>query len=147
MTTGLDTETSVGLDTESGKMLRRYYDFCETDVEKAMDFWAPGGSVKFANFEPMIGKETILATFKEWIAMWETEVHILKNVWEQPGGVVIFEMDLEFGMRDGTKIAVSGMAYNRLEDGLLKDQRVYVDLGPVWAAAAAQQSASATVSA
>lgn len=147
MVTELHTESSVGLDTESAKWIRRYYDLCETDIEGAMDFWAPEGVVKFANFEAKVGKEAILATFKEWIAMWETETHTLVNLWEEPGGVVIFELDVAFGMHDGTKIAVRGMAYNRIEGGLLHDQRVYVDLGLVWAAAAAQGSASAVVSA
>lgn len=121
--------------TESVAWLHRYYELCETDIDGAMEFWAPEGQLRFANIEPLIGREAIRSSFKEWVSLWDTETHTIVDLWELPGGVLIFELGVAFRMHDGQEFSVRGAAITRVEDGKFLEQRIYVDLGPVWAAA------------
>lgn len=120
---------------DTATWLRRYYDACETDIDAAMEFWMPEGELRFANIEPLLGKEAIRASFKEWVSMWAEERHTVVNLWELPEGVLVFELDVDFRMHDGTELGVRGAAITRVQDKRFVDQRIYVDLSPVWAAA------------
>ena len=116
--------------------IAHYYELCGAkDIDGAMEFWAPEGELRFANAEPVIGREAIRATFKGFVGMWAKETHTLRELWELPGGVVVFELNVEFRMHDGSEVAVVGAAINRVGGERFLEQRTYVDMGPVWAAA------------
>jgi ketosteroid isomerase-like protein len=126
---------------EPASWIARYYELCGAkDIDGAMEYWAPDGELRFANEEPVIGREAIRLSFKGFVDMWQKETHRLINLWELPGGIVIFELDIAFRMYDGNELDVHGMAVNRVDDQRFLEQRTYVDMGPVWAAA--QKSAS-----
>lgn len=126
---------TTGTPTGSAAWLTRYYELCETDIDGAVEYWAADGVLRFANMEPLIGREAIRAAFKRMVAMWAEERHTIVNLWELPGGIVIFEMDVHFRMHDGTEIGVRGAAVQRVENEQFLEQNIYVDLGAVWAAA------------
>lgn len=124
--------------TRSATWIARYYELCGTkDIDGAMEYWAPHGELRFANEEPLLGRESIRTTFKGFVDVWAKETHTLTNLWELPDGVVIFELDVAFRMHDGTELGVRGAAVNRVEGERFLEQRTYVDMGPVWAAAQA----------
>ena len=132
---------TAALDAEPATWIARYYELCGAkDIDGAMKYWAPEGELRFANEETLIGREAIRSTFKGFVDMWEKETHRLLDLWELPGGVVIFELDIGFRMHDGTELGVQGAAVNRIEGTRFLEQRTYVDMGPVWTAA--QQAAS-----
>jgi hypothetical protein len=145
-----DEETDMtGLaDAESAKWIARYYELCGAkEIDGAMEYWAPEGELRFANEEPLIGREAIRSTFKGFVDMWAKETHTLLNLWELPDGIVIFELAIAFRMHDGTELGVQGAAVNRVDGGRFLQQRTYVDMSPVWAAAQAAQQAISGVDA
>lgn len=120
----------------AAEWISRYYEHCGAkDIDAAMEYWAPEGELRFANAEPLIGREAIRSTFKGFVDAWAKETHTLLDLWELPGDVVIFELDITFRMHDGKELGVRGTAINRVEDRRFLEQRTYVDMGPVWAAA------------
>lgn len=125
----------TGTSSDTAAWIRRYYDACETDIDRAVEYWAPDGVLRFANMEPLHGREAIRAAFKRMVAMWDEEIHTMLDLWELPGGVVIFEMDVAFRMFDGTRLGVRGAAVCHVENEQFLDQSIYVDLSEVWAAA------------
>jgi ketosteroid isomerase-like protein len=117
--------------------IARYYELCGAkDIDAAMEYWAPEGELRFANEPPLIGREAIRSAFKGFVDTWEKETHTLLNVWELSGGVVIFELGIAFRMHDGTELGVQGAAINRVDGERFLEQRTYVDMSPVWDAAA-----------
>ena len=132
----------TGTRAGSAAWIARYYEHCGAkEIDAAMESWAPDGELWFANEEPLIGREAIRSTFKGFVDLWAKETHTLLDLWETPGGVVIFELDLAFRMHDGTELGVRGAAVNRVTGERFLEQRTYVDMSPVWAAV--QRSAAA----
>lgn len=117
--------------------MSRYYELCGAkDIDGAMEYWDSEGELRFANETPLVGREAIRMTFKGFVDMWAKETHTLTQLWELPNGVVIFELDVTFRMHDGREFDVRGMAYNRVSGERFLEQRTYVDMSPIWAAAA-----------
>ena len=116
--------------------ISRYYELCGSkDIDGAMEYWDAEGELRFANEPPLVGREAIRTTFKGFVDMWAKETHTLKQLWELPDGVVIFELDVAFRMHDGDELAIRGMAYNRVANDRFLEQRTYVDMSPIWTAA------------
>jgi ketosteroid isomerase-like protein len=128
--------TTTGNNTAA--WISRYYELCGAkDIDAAMEYWAPDGELRFANEAPLTGREAIRETFKGFVDTWAKETHTLLQLWELPNDVVIFELGVEFRLHDGEHVRVQGMAYNRVQGERFLEQRTYVDMSPVWAAAAA----------
>jgi ketosteroid isomerase-like protein len=128
------TEIASGASTG---WIARYYELCGAkDIDGAMEYWDPEGELRFANEAPLVGREAIRTTFKGFVDNWSRETHTLRQIWELPDDVVIFELDVAFRLHDGREIAVRGMAYNRVVGERFREQRTYVDMSPVWEAAA-----------
>lgn len=130
----------------AAEWIAHYYELCGTkQIDAAMEYWAPEGVLRFANEEPLVGRENIRATFKGFIDGWEKETHTLLDTWELPDGTVIFELDVHFRLHDGTELSVHGAAVNRVDGERFLEQRTFVDMSPVWAAiqAAAANAAPA----
>ena len=53
--------------------------------------------------------------------------HPLINVWQEDGGVVIFEVTSIWHLHDDTVIAINACSIFTLADGKFIDQRIYVD--------------------
>ncbi|MFD2416466.1 nuclear transport factor 2 family protein [Amycolatopsis pigmentata] len=125
---------SVGKGTASAPWIRRYYELCGAkDIDRAMEFWAPEGVLRFANFEPVVGREAIHSVLGGIVDNWVKETHTLLNLWELPGGLVVFEMDVAFDRHDGSHVVVPGAAVCQVEGERFLEQRIYVDMSPVFA--------------
>lgn len=57
--------------------------------------------------------------------------HPLTNVWQDEGGVVIFEVTTIWRLHDDTEIKINACSIFTLVDGKFTDQRIYVDNTPV----------------
>lgn len=127
---------TTGTQTGSAAWIARYYELCGAkDIDGAMEYWTPEGELWFANAEPLFGREAIRTAFKGFVDTWAKETHTLVELWELPGGVVIFELDVAFRMHDGVELGVRGASVSRVAGEQFLYQRTYVDMGPVWAAA------------
>jgi len=132
-------------DSSARAWIARYYELCGAkDIDGAMEYWDPDGELRFANEAPLIGREAIRTTFKGFVDMWSKETHTLGRVWAMPDDVVIFELHVNFRMHDGPEVNVRGMSYNRVANERYLEQQTYVDMSPVWTAAAAAALAAST---
>lgn len=117
----------------SATWIKRYYELCGAkDIDGAMEYWAPEGIVRFANEEPLVGREVIRSTFKELVGMWAKETHTVLDLWELPEGLVIFELGVTFLRLDGAEVSVRGATISRVDGERFVEQRTYVDMAPVF---------------
>jgi hypothetical protein len=129
---------SVGSGGAPEQWIRRYYELCGAkDIDRAMEFWGPKGVLRFANHEPVIGREAIHSVLSEIVHNWVKETHTLLNLWELPGGLVAFEMDVAFDRHNGEHVVVPGAAICQVDGGRFLEQRIYVDMSPVFAPSSA----------
>ena len=57
--------------------------------------------------------------------------HPLINVWQEDGGVVIFEVTSIWRLHDDSEVKINACSIFTLVDGKFTDQRIYVDNAPV----------------
>ena len=132
---------TMGSGAASEPWIRRYYELCGAkDIDHAVELWAPEGVLRFANHEPVIGREAIHTALSDIVHNWVKETHTLLKFWELPDGLVAFEMDVAFDRHDGQHVVVHGASICRVDGERFLEQRIYVDMSPVFAPSSATSS-------
>lgn len=115
--------------------LTGYYEAMESnDPKRYGAYYAEDMTLTFANSPTVAGRAGALAAFGEVLGRVRSLHHDLVNVWEQDGGVVIFESLGIWNLYDGTSISIKACSVFTIADGKFTDQRIYVDNAPVFAA-------------
>ena len=118
-------------------LLTKYYDAMEeNDPERYGAYYADDMTLTFANSPAVTGRESAIAAFSDVLNKVRSLHHDLVNVWEEAGGVVIFESVGTWYPHNGTAISINACSVFTLVDGKFIDQRIYVDNAPVLAALA-----------
>lgn len=109
--------------------IKRYYELADAgDMDGAMEYVAPDGVLRFANHEPLIGRQAIHSAMSELTGNWARQTHTLLDLWELPGNLVAFETEVRFVRHDGTTADVRGAAICRIDGETFLEQRIFVDL-------------------
>jgi len=116
-------------------LLTEYYAAMESnDPQRYGTYYADDMSLTFGNDPTITGRENVVAAFTEVLERVRSLHHDLVNVWEQDGGVVVYESVGVWNLHDGTTVPINACTVLRLVDGQFADQRIYVDNAPVFAA-------------
>ena len=120
-------------------VVRRYYASIDTTkkMDEAIHFFTEDATLHFANNEPISGREAIHAAISGILDSVEAIRHDVQGVWEDEKGTVIFEVDVTYTLKDESEVALSGAVFCDMEDGRFREQRIYVDLAPLFAGMAA----------
>ena len=114
--------------------IQRYFEHCGAkDIDAAMEYWAPDGLLRFANDDPIRGRDNIGATFHRFVGNWVKETHTVLDLWELGDGVVIFELHVAFDCHNGSHVEVHGATVCRVDGERFLEQRTYTDMTPVFA--------------
>lgn len=110
------------------------------DVVDAMDLnavaalFAEDATMVFANGEPMVGREAVVAGNTAFMSTIKGLRHRLLNEW-RVGATTIAETEVTYSRVDGKEVTLPAVSiWSTREDGLIVDYRVFVDLAPVHAA-------------
>ena len=116
-------------------LLNEYYAAMESnEPQRYGTYYADDMTLTFGNSPTIKGRENVLAAFAEVLNRVRSLHHDLVNVWEQDGGVVVYESVGVWNLHDGTAVPINACTVLRLVDGQFADQRIYVDNAPVFAA-------------
>jgi ketosteroid isomerase-like protein len=116
-------------------LLTRYYDaMAANDPQGYGAYYADDMTLTFANSPTVSGRENVLAAFAAVLDRVESLGHELVNVWEEDGGVIVYESVGTWNLFDGTKISIKACTVLTLVGDKFADQRIYVDNAPVFAA-------------
>ena len=85
----------------------------------------------FANAPTITGRDTMLARMVDLLGKVKSLAHPMINVWQEDGGVVIFEVTSIWRLHDGSEVKINACSIFTLVDGKFTDQRIYVDNAPV----------------
>lgn len=77
------------------------------------------------------GRELVLKLTERALTALARIQHELRSAWEE-GEEVIYELEVTYRRRDGQTIVRPGVGIFVLEDGLIREQRLFVDARGVW---------------
>src|ERR1700712_422478 len=94
-------------------------------------YYADDITQTFANAPTITGRDTMLARMVDLLGKVKSLAHPLINVWQEEGGVVIFEVTSIWHFNDDTVIKINACSIFTIAHGKFTDQRIYVDNAPV----------------
>ena len=113
-------------------VLTTYFDAMEAkDAERLGCSYAEDITLTFANTPTITGREKVLARMVDLLERVRSLAHKRVNVWEEDGGVVIFEVVSIWILNDGRVISINACSVFTLVDSKFVDQRIYVDNAPL----------------
>jgi ketosteroid isomerase-like protein len=113
-------------------LLTSYFDAMEDkDHGRLESFYADDITLTFANAPTVTGRDAVLAQMTTLLGKVRSLAHPLINVWQEDGGVIIFEVTSVWRLHDGREIMINACSVFTAVDGRFTDQRIYVDNAPV----------------
>ena len=102
------------------------------DIDTVCGMCTQDTRVQFANHEPVAGREAVRAVMLHFWGTIERMHHGFTHVLESDDQAVL-EADVTYTRLDGSSVVIKSGTVIRRQDGLIADQRIYVDLAPLFA--------------
>jgi ketosteroid isomerase-like protein len=99
----------------------------------------PDTRVQFANHEPCEGRMAVREVMLHFWSTIERMEHRFTNVFEVDDQALL-EADVTYTRLDGSSVVIKAGTVIRRRDGLVADQRIYVDLTPLTEGASATEA-------
>lgn len=113
-------------------LLTDYFQAMEVkDFDRLGTYYAENITQTFANAPTVTGRDTLLAQMRALLGKVTWLAHPLINVWQEDGGVVIFEVTSVWRFHDDTEARINACSIFTIVDGTFTDQRIYVDNTPI----------------
>ena len=113
-------------------LLTDYFNAMEVkDPTRLAAYYADGITLTFANAPTITGRAAVLEQMTTLLGKVRWLSHPLINIWQEDGGVVIFEVVSVWRFHDDSEVKINACSIFTLHDGQFTDQRIYVDNAPV----------------
>jgi len=113
-------------------LLTDYFQAMEVkDFDRLAAYYADDITQTFANAPTITGRDTMIARMVDLLGKVTSLAHPLINVWQEEGGVVIFEVTSIWHFHDDTEVKINACSIFTITDGRFTDQRIYVDNAPI----------------
>ncbi len=123
---------TVNADTR--EWISRYYAALDAnEIDESLSYFGPGSVMQFANEDPLVGPAAIGAKTRQVLGAIDHLSHSFPGVWEPEPGLIVMEGEITYFKQDGTAVVVRGSSISRVEPNCWLEQRIYVDLSPVFA--------------
>jgi SnoaL-like domain len=114
--------------------IRDYYRCLDKkDIDASIGYWWPDAVLRFADAEPAVGQQAVRAALTAMVNSVASTTHRPLDFWELPNGVVVFEARVDFVRLDAREVTVAGIAFCQVDGERFLEQRVLVDIAPVYA--------------
>ena len=106
-------------------LLIDYFDAIEAkDFDRLGSYYADNISLTFANAPTITGRDAMLEQMTTLLGKVKSLAHPLTNVWQEDGGMVIFEVTSIWHFHDDTVIKINACSIFTLADGQFINQRI-----------------------
>ena len=102
------------------------------DIEGYVQFFTEDCSFRFANAEPVKGKDGIRQALGQFFPAIKGLRHDNVATWNPPGFEMV-EANVTYTRHDDSTVTVPAVTIYRMQGNLAKDCRIFVDLAPLWA--------------
>lgn len=101
------------------------------DLTRLASYYADDITQRFANAPTVSGRTALLEQMATLLDSIKSLAHPLINVWQEDGGVIIFEVVSVWQLHDDTVIKINACSIFTVVDNKFTDQRIYVDNAPL----------------
>lgn len=101
--------------------------------EEIAEFLAEDVRARYATGTELTGRDEVIARGKATFGTMDRIRHDVRNVWEEDGGQLVFELEVTYWRPDGQVFTRPGMGIFVVRDGLIQQQRLFVDNSAVYA--------------
>lgn len=108
----------------------------EMNTEAFTSGFTEDASFRYANNEPVVGRQAIGEAVEAFWAMLGGLRHDIIGVWRgewEHGEVFSFEAVVVYTRKDGSTVGIPATSTLRMEGNLVKDWRIFQDLAPLFA--------------
>jgi hypothetical protein len=109
-----------------------FADIDSFDPDKFAAHLTPGARFRFANADPVTGREAAREGVAAFYATIDGLTHRILNVWEF-GDTVIAQIDVEYLRKDGKTVITPNADILVFDGDLVRDWQIYIDVAPVYA--------------
>lgn len=114
------------------EILKEFYTiFDHYNLEESIEYYTRDATLNFSNVVPAVGREAIQELLSGLKSSVNGIKHELKNAWEDDDTVII-ECDISFTRRDNREVVIPASQFCIMENGMIKQQRIYLDITPVY---------------
>jgi ketosteroid isomerase-like protein len=92
-----------------------------------------GVRFRFGNADVIAGRDSLVATSRDFSASITGVHHEITELWEPEPGIVVAELQVTYSRRDGGSLTLPCCNIFRMRDGLVDDYRIYMGVNPVFA--------------
>lgn len=103
------------------------------DGERFVSYLTPGAEFRYGSAPAVAGREAIRAAVDGFFSTIAGLSHTL-GVTVADGDVLVCEGEVTYTRHDGSKVTLPFANVLRLEDDLFSSYRIYIDIGPLYAA-------------
>jgi ketosteroid isomerase-like protein len=109
-----------------------FADIDSFDPAKFVSHLTPDARFRFANADPVTGRDAIQEAVAGFFASIDGLTHHIKNVWEF-GDTAVAQIDVEYRRKDGKTVIVPNADILVYDGELVRDWQIYIDVTPVYA--------------
>jgi ketosteroid isomerase-like protein len=102
------------------------------DVDRYVNYLHPDVYFRFANAEPITGREAVREAVGHFFATIKGLQHTIVHEWLD-GDTIIQQLDVTYTRLDDNKVTIPAVNILRMKSDTVADYRIYVDLTPVYA--------------
>lgn len=114
------------------RMRELYRTIDRMDARGMAEFFTEDASFRFANNEPVVGREGIAGLAGAIFSSVRGIAHEILNLWEVPGAL-LSEGLVTYTRHDGSEIRLPFVTVSEIVEGKIRDYRVYIDATPLHA--------------
>ena len=102
------------------------------DEQQMARFLTENCTFVYANSDPVVGRENIAESSKQFMALIADIKHQLHDVWGF-GDVIVSRLEVTYTRKDGSTLTVPAVTIWRVRNKQIDDYRIYIDVAPLFA--------------
>lgn len=116
------------------RLIRELFEAVDArDAERIAPFLADDVTFQFGSGEALVGKQSLLATSREFCASIADIHHEATDLWNPEPGIAVVVLRVTYRRLDGQTLTLPCCNIFRIRDGLVNDYRIFMDVTPVFA--------------
>jgi ketosteroid isomerase-like protein len=102
------------------------------DEQQLASFLSENCTFVYADSEPVIGRNNIAASSRNFMTLIAGIRHQLLDVWAI-GDVIVSRLEVTYTRKDGSMLTVPAVTIWRVRNRQIEDYRIYIDVAPLFA--------------
>lgn len=101
------------------------------DVDSYVTYLAPDVRFRFGNADPVVGRDVVRATVREFFTTIKGIKHTVLREWQEDD-VLVQQLEVTYTRLDDKTVTLPAVNLLTVAEGLITDYLIYVDLAPVY---------------